>query len=182
VVILGWFYNVFYETLVLLAMQFVYNDLRWCDGHWLIRNALISIGYGLYSAISILIIIGPGNTLNTKGIQWIFIIVLVMLSTQHICDIKDVAGDRLKGRQTVPIIFGDHYCRKSIELSVYACSIICLAFFDSAFWSSAMTMSMARMIAYRLMNFRSLGDDKLTWKLWALWTVNLFVLPLTRSW
>jgi 4-hydroxybenzoate polyprenyltransferase len=89
----------------------MYNNLRGCDESLLLRNELITIGYGLYSTIALAIIIGTPYEITATGYKWITIVALVMFTTQHICDIKDAAGDRLRGQRSAPIMLGDAGCR-----------------------------------------------------------------------
>ena len=181
VLTLSWLSGVWHETLILLAMQWMYNDLRGCDESILLRNALIAVGYGLYSTIALSIMIGSSHVLTLGGYQWIGIITLVMFTTQHICDIKDAPGDRLRGRRSAPIVLGDGVCRWSVSLPIMACSILCPAFFSLGVLSYVFTLSFGALVAGRTLFLRDLKSDKLTWKLWALWTCSLFVLPLVAS-
>lgn len=178
---LSWWTGVWHETLMLLAMQWMYNDLRGCDESLLLRNGLIAVGYGLYSAIALRILVGRTNNLTLAGYQWLAIVTLVMLTTQHICDIKDARGDALRGRRSAPIVLGDALCRWSVALPVLLCSALCPAFFRLGAVSYVFTLSFGLLVAGRTLLLRDLRSDKLTWKLWALWTCSLFVLPLFAS-
>ncbi|KAF2630967.1 hypothetical protein BU25DRAFT_295933, partial [Macroventuria anomochaeta] len=175
---LSWWTHVWHETLVLLAMQWMYNDLRGCDESLLLRNGLIAVGYGLYSAIALSIMVGGTHALNATGCQWLVIITSVMFTTQHICDIKDAPGDKLRGRRSAPIVLGDGACRWSVSVPIMVCSALCPAFFGLDLVSFVSTCSFGALVAGRTLFLRSLAADKLTWKLWALWTCSLFVLPL----
>lgn len=121
---------------------------------------------------------GAEARLSAKGVQWVALVGMVMLVTQHICDIKDVQGDRVRGRKSAPIVLGDEACRWSVAVSVMICSLVCPAFFALGMWSYAFTMSLGGLVAIRTMTCRTVQADKLTWKLWAFWTVSLFTLPL----
>ncbi|KAF3003416.1 hypothetical protein E8E13_000590 [Curvularia kusanoi] len=168
-------------TLLLLAMQWMYNDLRGCDESLLLRNALIALGYGLYSAISLHILTGPSHSLTPTGTRWLFLTTLVMLFTQHICDIKDAPGDRLRGRRSAPIVLGDAACRWSVALPIMLCSAAAPAFFALGPLAHMATLCFGGVVAGRTLLLRDLDADKTTWKLWALWTVSLFALPLVAN-
>ena len=159
-------------------MQWMYNDLQGCDEGVLLRNTLIAGGYGMYSYIGLDILIGSAHSLNPKGYAWLAAVTLVMLATQHICDIKDAPGDALRGRRSAPIVLGDALCRWSVALPIFLCSIACPAFFALGPLSYIFTIAFGAVVAGRTLLMRGLSADKLTWKLWALWTCSLFVLPL----
>ncbi|KAF3039516.1 hypothetical protein E8E12_005114 [Didymella heteroderae] len=118
VLTLSWAVGVWHTTLLLLAMQWMYNDLRGCDESLLLRNLLIAVGYGLYSAIALAVLSSPDTVVTTEGYKWIAVITGVMFTTQHICDIKDAPGDALRGRRSAPIVLGDAGCRWSVAVPI----------------------------------------------------------------
>jgi len=159
----------------------MYNDLKGCDEDCIIRNLLIAIGYGLYSSAALRVATGSAHTINSKGFAWIGMITLVMFITQHICDLKDQEGDKLRGRRSIPIVLGDELARWSVAVPIMICSIICPFFFGLGVMSYVSTLSIGFLVAFRTVRYRDLKADKVTWKLWAFWTVWLFGLPLARD-
>lgn len=178
---LAWAAGAWHETLLLLAMQWMYNDLRGCDESLLLRNALIAVGYALYAAMALGIMLAPGAAITTPGRVWLGAVGVVMLCTQHICDIKDARGDRLRGRRSAPIVLGDALCRWSVAVPVLVCSLACPAFFCLGSVARVLTLAAGGLVAGRTLWCRDLKSDTLTWKLWALRTVGLFALPLVAN-
>ncbi|KAF2265763.1 hypothetical protein CC78DRAFT_552773 [Lojkania enalia] len=181
VLALGWYFSCWQETLLLNTAIWMYNDLGGCDEDWVLRNLLIAVGYGLYSSAALRVLAGPDYAISEKGFQWVVLVTLVMFVTQHICDIKDVEGDRLRGRKSAPIMLGDKLVRWSVAVPIILCSVACPMFFGVGVLGYALTLPMGMLVAGRTMAFRDLRADKLTWKLWALWTCGLFVLPLVKQ-
>lgn len=181
VLLLSFAYGCWQETLLLFTAIWMYNDLKGCDEDWILRNFFIAVGYGLYSSAALRVMAGPEHTVNEKGIQWVGLVTLVMFVTQHICDIKDAEGDRVRGRKSAPIVLGDEFVRWSVAIPVLACSVACPVFFSLGAWSHVSTLSMGAIIAQRILAYRDLASDKHTWKLWALWTCCLFALPLAKE-
>lgn len=181
VLVLGRATGTWSTTLLLLALQWMYNDLRGSDESVVLRNALIAVGYGLYSALALRVLSGPEASITPQGYKWIAIIGLVMLTTQHICDIKDAAGDVVRGRRSAPIVLGDAACRWSVAVPVVVCSVLCPAFFGLGCVAYVFTLSFGLVVAGRTLFLRDLAADRATWKLWAGWTCSLFVLPLVAS-
>ncbi|KAF1994428.1 hypothetical protein P154DRAFT_581806 [Amniculicola lignicola CBS 123094] len=175
-------WGVWQETLTLLLFTYMYNDLCLSDYHWTTRNSLIAIGYALYSSLALRIMVGSECTLTSKGWVWIGVVFAIMLFTQHICDIKDAPGDKLRGRQSAPVVLGDDMVRCSVAIPVMLCSVLCPAFFSTLGpVSYVLTLSLGSVVALRTLLYRSLDADKLTWKLWALWTTVIFALPLAAN-
>ena len=159
----------------------MYNDLGGSSIHFLVRNALNTTGYGLYSAIAMRIMIGAGAELKSEGWQWLRMVMLMMFFTQYICDIKDIDGDRLTGKKTVPMAVGDDICRWGIAVPVVVFSVLCPAFFGISGWRTLPALILGGLVASRTLKMRTLEADKLTWKLWALWTCSLFILPMVGN-
>lgn len=181
VLAVGWALGCWQETLLLFTATWMYNDLLGCDESWVLRNLLIAIGYGLYSSAALRVMVGPVHALTSKGTQWIAMVTLVMFVTQHICDIKDAEGDRVRGRKSAPIVLGDDLVRWSVAVPILLCSIACPAFFGLGVSSFLCMLVAGAVVAGRTLMLKDLKSDKLTWKLWALWTVGLFALPLVAN-
>lgn len=181
VMLLSRAHGVWEECLLLLAFTWLYNDLGGCDEHWVLRNGLIAMGYGLYSSAALRIMTGPDHTITPQGLNWIGVVTGVMFATQHICDIKDAVGDALRGRQSAPIVLGDVVVRWSVAVPILLSSVSCAWYFASDLPAYVVTVGMGALVSFRTLVYRDLKSDKKTWKLWALWTVGLFALPLVRN-
>lgn len=123
----------------------------------------------------------PAHALTPQGLHWIAAITAIMFATQHICDIKDAAGDALRGRKSAPVVLGDTCVRYSVAVPILVCSGLGPLFFGLGWGSYVVTCGMGALVAYRTLVYRDLASDKVTWKLWALWTCVLFALPLVGS-
>ncbi|KAF2201737.1 hypothetical protein GQ43DRAFT_448595 [Delitschia confertaspora ATCC 74209] len=178
---LNWGLGCEQETLLLFTMTWMYNDLGGSDASPLIRNLLIALGYGLYSAAASRVAVESGFQLSGKGYAWIAVVTGVMLVTQHICDLKDVEGDRVRGRKSIPVVLGDEMARWSVAGPIVVCSVLCPGFFGLGLLSYLSTAMIGGVVAFRTLRYRDLKSDKTTWKLWAFWTCWLFALPLAKN-
>ena len=181
VVAVGWGRGVLEETLLVCALAWMYNDLGGSEHHWGLKNLIVSVGYGVFFSLALRITTGPNHTITAKGYHWIIVITLVMFATQHIADVKDVEGDRLRGRRTAPVALGEEVCRWSIAAGVVLSSGFCSAFFDLGVASHCFTVTLGCLVAGRTIVCRGVNVDKTTWRLWVLWTCTLFSLPLVAS-
>ena len=105
----------------------------------------------------------------------------MIFTTEHICDLKDQEGDRARGRQSAPIVLGDAVTRWMIAGPVLFWSFACPAFFGLGSWGYVVPVNVGALVAIRTVVLRKTEDDKVTWKLWALWTAVLFALPLVKD-
>lgn len=181
VLALSFYLGPWQETLLLFSVNWMYNDLKGCDEDFILRNLLIAIGYGLYNSASLRIACGTDSSISSMGVWWIVLVSCVIFTTEHICDIKDQAGDKARGRRTAPLVIGDGVARWTIAVPVVAWSLACPFFFGLGCWGYFVPVSIGLVVALRILLLRSLDKDAVTWKVWALWTVILFSLPLVKE-
>jgi 4-hydroxybenzoate polyprenyltransferase len=149
VVAVGWLSGVLEEVLLVCMLAWMYNDLGGSEYHWALKNLLVSVGYGVFFSLALRITTGVNHTITTKGYHWIVIITLVMFATQHIADVKDVEGDRLRGRRTAPVALGEEVCRWSIAVGVVLSSGLCPALFHLGMASHCIMICLGSLVAGR---------------------------------
>lgn len=180
---LNWYQGVWTEGLLIHVTTWMYNDLGGGD-EFLVRDALAATGYAMFNSGS-LKIAGcreptgpPGCGLNARGLAWTAIISGIIFTTMQIQDLKDVEGDRGRGRKTVVLHVGERFSRWSIALCVLAWSCICVYFWGAEVASSTVVASLAAIIAWRVVGVRNQPADRITWQLWCLWLISLYLLPV----
>ena len=168
------------ETSLLFGLTWMYNDLQGgesIEG----RGVIIAIAFGLYNAASVRVACGAGSTLHESGIHWILIISAVILSTMQVQDLQDVAGDKLRNRQTVPLVWGDSAARWSVAVPVLAWSVVCPLYLRLGLLASIFPVTIGIYLALRMFWMRSHLADHLSWQVWAIWLMSLYVLPLVKD-
>ncbi|KAF1839469.1 hypothetical protein BDW02DRAFT_564010 [Decorospora gaudefroyi] len=176
---IGYAAGIVTETLLLMVVGWMYNDLGGCEAHFLLRNGLSTVGYGIFLAVAMRGMVC--GVLKEDGIRWLVLVTLVMFFSQHVCDFKDALGDRVRGRRSAPIVLGDGVARWSVAVPVLGASVVCPAFFGLGWASFAGTMAVGGVVAGRVLMYRDVESDEVTWKLWALWTCVLFSLPVVKN-
>ncbi|KAK7993056.1 UbiA prenyltransferase [Apiospora saccharicola] len=195
------------ETSLLFVLTWLYNDLQGGDESWVLRNVIIAAAFGVYNLGSLKVAGGVGvdgsagtgtgtgtRTGTTKmtplGVAWVVVISGVILATMQVQDLKDVAGDRSRGRLTAPLVLGDRLARWTIALPVLFWSVVCSLIWGPRLWGLP-TVTLGILVAYRCVTPSSpspspsegQGDntkrlrDRRTWQLWAFWTATLYALP-----
>ncbi|KAI0092001.1 UbiA prenyltransferase family-domain-containing protein [Irpex rosettiformis] len=128
---------------VLSVATYVHNDMEFGE-HWLNRNLLCAVGYWAFNrgaasvassgtSFSLVLYDGP-NMLIAETV-----IPLIIGTTIHAQDFRDVEGDKLKGRTTLPILL-PRGSRWSVFLLVLGWSVVL------AGWAS--TVHLTLKIAY----------------------------------
>ena len=100
------------KTALLFTLTWLYNDLKGGDEGWVLRDGIIAVAFGLYNTGSMKFpaaVPGSSARVTTEGYLWIAVISGVILTTMHVQDLKDQAGDRAAGPRRVPgLLDGRH--------------------------------------------------------------------------
>lgn len=172
------------ETALLFVLTWLYNDLRGGDESWVLRNAIIAAAFGVYNLGSLKVAGGVGGSRETQmtplGTAWVVVVSGVILATMQVQDLKDVAGDRSRGRLSAPLVLGDRLARWTIALPVLFWSVVCALIWGPRLWGLP-TVALGILVAYRCVTPPPSGQgtmrDRRTWQLWAFWTATLYALP-----
>jgi 4-hydroxybenzoate polyprenyltransferase len=156
----------------------MYNDLEGADEHFLVRNVINALGMGFYSSGALAIACGRHHSTNSTGYQWIGVISAIVLTTLQIQDMGDQAGDRLKGRKTLPLVMGDGFARWTIASSVMLWSIAGPAFWRPGMLAYVLPLLTGSTLALRVLLLKSIEADKASWKMWCVWIVSMYLTPL----
>ena len=164
------------ETALLLILTWLYNDLK--GGDEIIRDLIIAIAFAFYNHGSLTLATNRDTEINGQGYLWIAIVSGVILTTMQVQDLKDQAGDRERGRLTIPLALGEGFSRRMIAGCVVGWSVFCVCFWRLERWVDVLAGFMGGLVAIRVLWWRSACDDSRTWKLWCAWTAALYALPI----
>ena len=173
-----------WPSLILQLLTYGYNDLGGGDS-WAFRNLINAGGYICFDIGAMNVARGFGILSTEKLVwQWLFMIGIVISSTMHMQDLYDQDGDRVRGRNTFPLAFGDIWARYSIAIPVLIWSFLVPALWGKMKATFMVPLTLGAVIAVRLFTNpkRSVQYDKLTFKLWSTWVVLLYTLPLWTIW
>ncbi|KAL9593579.1 MAG: hypothetical protein Q9219_007484 [cf. Caloplaca sp. 3 TL-2023] len=169
------------ETVVMHVLTWMYNDLYGADEHYAVRNLINAAGFMTYSYGATRVAIGSYELNDVMRYQWVPIVGAVVLTTLQMQDMSDQEGDAHKGRGTLPLRWGDGPARWSIAVPVVFWSLACPAFWRMEYWGWPAPILLGVLLAGRVLTLRNVGQDKITWKIWCIWTMVLYVLPLCKD-
>lgn len=176
----------------LMCFVWLYNDLDGSAAGPVQRSAinaagLACFGWGALAALTGAPALGSAEVGTTavlpRTVQlWIAMIAVIVFTTVHAADFPDIEGDRERSRQTMPLVYGEDVSRWFLAVAAPAWSVASLVFWHVEFgfcWVAPMAVSgcMAGLTVSR----RDHGSDEMVWKLWCLWVVVLFLLPVVGS-
>lgn len=173
------------ETLVMMSLTWMYNDLHGADEHYAVRNLINAAGFMTYNygTSRVAAAAGSRHALNpVMDYQWVPMVGAVVLTTLQMQDMSDQEGDAQRGRGTLPLVWGDGVARWSIAVPVMVWSLVCPAFWQlDSFAGFALPVGVGGLLAGRVLMLRGVDHDKVTWKVWCVWMMVLYSLPLFKD-
>lgn len=169
-------------TIMGLILTWMYNDLEGGDDSYITRNLINSLGLTAWSIGTTSVACSHSkHTLDPAGYYWFALEGVIIFTTLHIQDLRDQAGDRIRGRRTVPLVWGDGNARWSIAVCIVFWSFVCPSIWSLGMYGFLGPVILGGTIALRVMFFRSAAADRTSWRLWGFWISSIFLLPLHRN-
>lgn len=181
VLVINWSLGVWEETALLFALTWMYNDLKGGEEDFIVRNLIIGFAFGLYNGGALRIACGINDCITASGYSWVVLISCVIFTTMQVQDLKDLAGDKARGRRSAPLVLGDAASRWTIAVPVVVWSVVCPLFLRVGPLGYLVTFALGAVIVARIFIWRNIDADRKTWKLWTAWTALLYLLPVIKS-
>ncbi|KAI0198881.1 UbiA prenyltransferase family [Astrocystis sublimbata] len=167
-----------------------YNSFGGSDMNLFIRNMLNALGYASFGLGALEIaqdgplsfeIQGGAAASHFPSLEsWVVLLTLVILITIQYQDMEDQEGDILRGRLSLPLQIGDGPTRVITAILMSIWGVLCPYFWDCNWIGYAMTTSLAYLVVLRSLMYRTVEADKVTYRIWNLWLVGLYLLPVVR--
>lgn len=169
-------------SLLSLILTWLYNDLEGADENYIIRNLINTLGLICWSAGTTMVACGKDSCqLNAMGYYWLKIEAAIVFTTLQVQDLRDQKGDQARGRRTAPIVLGDVVTRWTIAIPVGIWSLFCPYLWDLGFYGFIVPAVLGGALSLRVLRWRTVEADQLTWRIWGLWIGSLFILPLWKN-
>ncbi|MCJ1467444.1 hypothetical protein MMC07_006069 [Pseudocyphellaria aurata] len=160
--------------------SFWYNEWHGAESP-LLRTLINAVGWACLLAGPLEVLaVGSGGSLlsHPRAVQWLALFAFADFTTIHTQDFRDLDGDRARGRRTVPLVVGDNPARWIIVVAVLVCSGLATAFWHLDVTGFLLPASTGSVMVCSLLFNRTLKGDKLSWKLWSVWIISFYFLPL----
>ncbi|KAI1370301.1 UbiA prenyltransferase family-domain-containing protein [Hypoxylon crocopeplum] len=173
------------ESLVIMALTWLYNDLRGGDEDYITRNIIIAAAFSIHNTGSVKVAVGTDAMrggglfagLSSEGVMWAAMVSVALFTTVQVQDLQDVEGDRARGRRSAPIVMGDRPARWSVAAPMLVWPAAGAWFWGAGLGLGSSQVALGTLVAVRCLWYSGLQADKLTWRLWCLWTAMLYTLP-----
>ncbi|MFA6183514.1 MAG: UbiA family prenyltransferase [Parcubacteria group bacterium] len=183
-------FSIFYATLVNPKVAFLliaYQLLAWVYSAWPFRLKRFPLVATLISALASLLIIFSGFILVSpaedilefpKRIFWLVLIALIF--SLPIKDLKDIKGDKLDKVNTIPVIFGEYWGKIIIGSGIfmsYFLSVVFLNEYALTFWAIVVGGASFGVVVFSGRNKR-INNYNLIW--WILGLVVIYLLIMIK--
>lgn len=155
-------------------------SLSFCQ-HYFSRNLLQGIALIWRGRGSTFVAAGSHHALSPDTFLWFSIIGAIVFTTIQTQDLEDMEGDAKRDRKTIPLVFGENLSRLSVAVPVTAWSLLCPYFWRLSPPGYVISCVVGFTIALRVLVWRNVQSDKITWKLWCLWIITIYMLPLLKA-
>lgn len=168
-----------WQCITLIGLGYWYNDLRGADSSCITRNFINACGYICFTSGALQAASDPSVALlRPVAYQWLLTIGLVIFTTIHSQDMYDQVGDSLRKRRTVPLVVGDSAARWTIVVPVAIWSSFCPSFWQLGIEGFVVPTIFGASIIWRILWERTAKADKLSFRIYNMWIVSLYLLPL----
>ncbi|MCJ1466144.1 hypothetical protein MMC07_004763 [Pseudocyphellaria aurata] len=160
-----------------------YNEWQGAESPFL-RTLLNTVGVSCFLAGPLeVLVVGSGGSLlsHPRVTQWLALLAFANFTTLHTSDFRDLDGDRLCNRGTVPLVVGDTLARWIVVVAVLLCSCLAPAFWHLGVTGFLLPASAGSVMVCNLLWNRTREGDNLTCKLWSIWIISFFFLPLMKT-
>ncbi|KAK3984440.1 UbiA prenyltransferase family-domain-containing protein [Cladorrhinum sp. PSN332] len=179
--VLNYLLGAWEQGVLFTVLIWMYNDLGGGD-EMIVREILLSVAFAVLNHASLAVAVGPGySPLCPVGLVWTGICAGVILTTIQVQDLKDQAGDRMRGRKSICLSIGDNFSRTTIAAFVCFWSCVCGYFWDLGLLAFSMLLVVGAVVVLRVLVVRSPRGDAKTWKLWCFWHAVLYALPVLSN-
>ena len=165
------------SCLALISPGWWYNEKNGAES-CAIRNFINAAGYigFVYGAVEVAV--GPGAKMTVVAIHWFLLIGLIIFSTVQIQDIQDQVGDKARGRSTLPLLIGDQPARWSVVFLLPSWWLIAPSFWRTGLAGYILPLFLSMLIALRMLCLTNRADDKVSFRLWNVWVIAIYITPL----
>jgi len=166
-----------YASMALVALTVIYDEFGAHSGHWAIRNLVNALGFVAFEIGASLVAGNDRHFLDNTARLSILCSAGIFFTTIQAQDFKDVEGDTLIGRQTIPIVHPT-LAAPTLALALLSWSIG-LAYLWHANIPTAMAVNaLSLWVSFCFMTSGSVGEYQRSFYLYNVWLTLMHGLPL----
>ncbi|KAJ6603685.1 hypothetical protein B0H10DRAFT_642304 [Mycena sp. CBHHK59/15] len=165
-----------FSSMALSAFTTMYNELRGSGAHFMFRYALNGLGFAAFEAGTTLVAKDDKTFLDGAGWLSIVLSASIFATTIYAQDFRDVVGDSLIHRDTIPLRFGSS-SRTALLLGVLAWSIGLCRIWSVDLYSTVGFICLGAYAGARFMVYKTVEEDRNSYFFYNVWVSVAHILP-----
>jgi len=168
------------QCLSLIVVGVWYNDFQGAEGV-LPRHLINAFGYRCFNTAALEVALGGRDFRSSTSLMvWEAIISGLVFTTIHSMDMYDQEGDASRNRKTLPLAIGDNLGRWCLAFWMTIWSVVCPTYIGAPLIGFVLMTGLGGLISVRYLLCRTVADDLMTFMLWNVFMVAIYMLPLLR--
>lgn len=144
-----------------------------------VKNIFNGIGIGCFFAGPLEVATGYSVfSGKAEGAIWVGILMATFGATSHVQDFRDMQGDRAANRSTIPLVVGEMTARVLAIAAVGFWTEVACQFWSAGWLQRALPYATGAVLVANLLLDRTHDGDVRAWRLWSVWVLSLFLLPV----
>ncbi|KAJ7140895.1 UbiA prenyltransferase family-domain-containing protein [Mycena epipterygia] len=168
--------EVMYSSVALSAFTAMYNEGSGSGAHFITRYTLNGLGFAAFEAGTTLVAKDDKSSLDSAGWLAIFLSASIFATTIYAQDFRDVVGDSLINRDTIPLRFGSP-SRTALLLGVVAWSIGLSQIWNVDIYSAVAFAALGVYAGARFMKYTTVEEDRNSYFYYNVWVSVAHILP-----
>ncbi|EED82975.1 predicted protein [Postia placenta Mad-698-R] len=150
-----------YASIAMIALTIMYNELCLCSGYWMVRYAMNAAGFVALEVGGTFVASIDRHHLDRTAVLSVCLSGAIYATTTHTQDFKDVVGDRLVGRRTLPLLY-PVLSRYSVLLGLCSWTLVLAHVWDLDYATAVSLMALALYISYRFLALSNVASDQVS--------------------
>ncbi|EMD36300.1 hypothetical protein CERSUDRAFT_52075, partial [Gelatoporia subvermispora B] len=143
-----------YSSIALVALTILYNECGAHAAHWVLRNCVNAAGFAAFE-------FGATLVASNTAILATCVSAGIFATTIQTQDFKDVHGDRMIGRRTLPIIHPS-IARHTVLVGLCMWSLILAFIWGLEMNAQLVFHGLSMFVSYRFFMYRTLAEDQIS--------------------
>lgn len=166
------------EALAFMLETWAYDRLGG-GSTWWGRSIINPLFFSTGQLGAIRVAAGSSTTVSKVGYEWCFLHALVILTTIHTQDLRDLDGDKARGRNTLPLAMGEGATRVVMSFFICFWSFACPAWWECSVAGYLLPGLLGTFVAGRFLFLTSRKSDRFSFHLYALlWLPSIYSTPM----
>ncbi|KAI1464445.1 UbiA prenyltransferase family-domain-containing protein [Daldinia caldariorum] len=168
-------------SVTLMTFIWLYNDLDGSDaGPWQ-RNMINAGGLACFGWGAVSILLGGPQQVGDqqeKLCRWLVLTSVIITTTVFAQDFPDIDGDKIRHRNTLPLLYAETYSRALLAIFILFWSLVSPIFWNVRGTAWSVSVSIGSVMAFLTLFGKSKAIDEAVWKLWCVWITTIYLLPI----